>query len=109
MCPDIQNGPTLEKITVNDAYTKNTNLFLNGSAANETVNTLLDHERLSLLYRGLPSAIAGNLILALILTYTQRDVIESTILFAWLAAMVLILMWRTFIFYQFRHQITLTH
>lgn len=109
MCADIHNGPTLEKITVNDAYTKNTNLLLNGSPTNEAVNTLLDHERLSLLYLGLPSAIAGNLILALILTYTQRDVIESTILFAWLAAMVLILIWRTFIFYQFRHQLTLTH
>ena len=94
----------IEKITVSDTGVKKDFLSSSAHPDHGDVETLLSIERLSLLHRGLPAAVAGNIILSLILIYIQKPAIETSVLFAWLAAMSLILMWRLFIFYQFHHQ-----
>lgn len=67
---------------------------------------LLQNERLSLLHKGIPVAILGNITLALILTYIQTPAFPLEILLVWLSAMILILVWRAFIFYQLKRQST---
>lgn len=96
---------TLEQINkLKDSHLNNDRFLSDSAAANRAVKILLDNERLSLLLKGLPPALAGNTLLALILTYIQRPVIENTMLYAWLLAMMLILIWRTFIFLQLRYR-----
>jgi len=70
----------------------------------EYKETLLQSERLSLLYKGLPAAIAGNITLALILTYIQAPVFSPPVFWFWFVAMILILTWRAFIFYTLNRQ-----
>lgn len=68
--------------------------------------TLLNKERLNLLYKGLPAAITGNCILAVILVFTQDHDISDQIQYSWLAAMFLVLVWRIYIYFNFRRNPT---
>lgn len=78
--------------------------LLNDDGNGEDKDMLLQSERLSLLYKGLPAAIAGNVALALLLTYILVSAFSPKVLFAWLTSMILILTWRAFIFYKLNLQ-----
>lgn len=84
----------------------NQNEFL---SHDEDANILLHNERLVLLHKGLPAAITGNFVLALMLSYIQTPAFSSGALLIWLATMVLVLIWRVIIFFQFNQQSSLTH
>lgn len=75
----------------------------------EEMNRFLQKERLVLLHKGLPPAITGNIVLALILTYVQEPAFSPAALLAWLIAMVLVLLWRGFIFFKFNRQSAIFH
>lgn len=74
------------------------------SADNRNEETLLINERLILLYKGIPAAIVGNIILAVILIYIQDPAVSWNVSCIWLAAIVLILVWRAVLYYQFYQQ-----
>lgn len=66
----------------------------------------LNGERVNQLNRGVPAAIAGNFILAVILIYIQHPAVVTHLLIAWLSAMILVLTIRAFTFYQYNIQRT---
>lgn len=56
---------------------------------------VLKVEHVHLLYANLPISIGANLILALILVYVQRLVIDPFMLFGWLMSISIVSLWRT--------------
>lgn len=65
-----------------------------------STDVLLQIERLNLLRKGIPTAVVGNIALAIILVYIQLPVFSLNVLFVWLVAMMVVLAWRIFIFCQ---------
>lgn len=86
---------------------KQSPLLLNDDKNGTDAETLLCRERLILLRKGLPAAITGNIVLAFILIYIQEPAFSLTVLLTWLTVMMLILLWRVIIFFQFNPQICL--
>lgn len=65
------------------------------SDSNTIQSNALKIEQTRLLYINLPTAIGTSLVLALILVYIQRSVIDHTWLFGWLMLMIMVSLYRT--------------
>lgn len=65
------------------------------SDSNTIQSNTLKIEQTRLLYINLPAAIGTSLVLALILVYIQRSVIDHTWLFGWLMLMIMVSLYRT--------------
>lgn len=65
------------------------------SDSNTTQSDALKVEQTRLLYANLPTAIGTSLVLALILVYVQRPVIDHALLFGWLIVMIMVSLYRT--------------
>ena len=65
------------------------------SDSNVTQSDALKIEQTRLLYANLPTAIGVNVVLALILVYVQRSVIDHALLYGWLVLMIAVSLYRT--------------
>jgi PAS domain-containing protein len=63
--------------------------------SNAIQSNALEIEQTRLLYANLPTAIGVNLVLALILAYVQRSVIDHALLYGWLILMIMVSLYRT--------------
>ena len=64
------------------------------SDSNAMQSNALKIEQTWLLYANLPTAIGVNLVLALILVYVQRSVIDHALLYGWLILMIMVSLYR---------------
>ncbi|WP_052494279.1 EAL domain-containing protein [Nitrosospira sp. NpAV] len=62
---------------------------------NTAQSDVLRIEPVRLLYANLPTSIGANLVLALILVYVQRSMIDPIVLFGWLVSISIVSLWRT--------------
>ena len=65
------------------------------SDSNDIQSNALEIEQTRLLYANLPTAIGVNLVLALILVYVQRSVMDHALLYGWLILMIMVSLYRT--------------